>query len=111
MYLRFAPLLALMLPLACGCLQVAPQPAPPPATISSWSPLGGFTIASGANCAGHVSLTTTTATVNDPCFSGVSDVVLCTDATSAAPVKCAAAEGSLTVTGAAGDTIAYARVK
>lgn len=93
-----------------GCLQVQPQPTPP-ATISSWSPLGGFTVSSGANCGGHVTLTTTTATVNDVCFTGASDVVLCTDTTSVAPVKCTSGYGILTVTGTSGDVISYARVK
>ncbi len=96
--------------LAAGCLQVQPQPTPP-STISSWSPLGGFTVSSGANCGGHVTLATATATVNDDCFTGAGDVVLCTDTTSVAAVKCTPGYGILTITGTTGDVIGYARVK
>ena len=47
---RIALLLAaaVVVAVAVGCLQVAPQPIPPPTTFSSWSPLGGFTMSSGA---------------------------------------------------------------
>jgi hypothetical protein len=110
--MRFvAALLGAVLLFTSACLQVQPQPAPPPATISSWSPLGGFTVTSGSNCGGHVTLTTTTATINDACFTGASDVVLCTDSTSVAAVKCTPGYGIMTVTGTAGDVISYARVK
>lgn len=107
---RFALLITFTL-LAAGCLQVQPQPTPPPSTISSWSPLGGFTVSSGANCGGHVTLATATATVNDDCFTGAANVVLCTDTTSVAAVKCTPGYGILTVTGTTGDVIGYARVK
>jgi hypothetical protein len=94
-----------------GCVQVPPLPPAQPTTLSSWSPMGSFTMSSGANCAGHVTLSGATATVTDSCFTSAGDVVLCTDATSAAPVQCASGDGVLTVNGAPGDTIAYARVK
>jgi len=97
--------------IAAGCLQVQPQPMPPPTTFSSWSPLGGFTMSSGANCAGHATLGGTPAVINDSCFTSSDNVVLCTDSTTAAAVGCMPAAGSLTITGAAGDTIAYARVR
>jgi len=102
---------AIVLAAAAGCLQVQPQPIPPPTTISSWSPLGGFTMSSGANCAGHATLGGTPAVISDSCFTAADNVVLCTDTTSAAAVGCTPAAGSLTITGAAGDTIAYARVR
>ena len=97
--------------IAAGCLQVGPPPQPPPTTFSSWSPMGGFTMSSGANCAGRISLDQTPATVSDSCFTGPENVVLCTDATAAAAVGCIPGAGSLTVSGAAGHTVAYARVR
>jgi hypothetical protein len=97
--------------IAAGCLQVQPQPTPPPTTFSSWSPLGGFTMSSGSNCAGHTTLGGAPAVISDSCFTAADNVVLCTDTTSAAAVGCTPAAGSLTITGAAGDTIAYARVR
>jgi hypothetical protein len=36
---------------------------------------------------------------------------MCTDTTSASGVRCTPAAGSLSIAGAAGDTIAYARVR
>lgn len=96
---------------AAGCLQVQPQPLPPPTTFSSWSPLGGFSMSSGANCAGHATLARTSAVISDNCFTGVDNIVLCTDTTAAAAVGCMPAAGTLTITGAPGDTIAYARVR
>ena len=110
---RIALLLAaaVVVAVAVGCLQVAPQPIPPPTTFSSWSPLGGFTMSSGANCAGHATLGRTTTVISDNCFTGVDNIVLCTDTTLAAAVGCTPAAGSLTIAGTAGDTIAYARVR
>src|SRR5205807_10657185 len=62
-----------------GCLQIPVEPAPPPTTMSSWGPFGGFTMSSGANCAGHATLTNGLATIQDPCFTEGTNVVLCTD--------------------------------
>lgn len=102
---------AVVLAVAAGCLQVQPQPMPPPTTISSWSPLGGFTMSSGANCAGRATLGSTPAVISDNCFTSTDNIVLCTDTTSASAVRCTPDAGSLTIAGAAGDTIAYARVR
>jgi hypothetical protein len=96
---------------AAGCLQVQPPPTPPPTTISSWSPLGGFTMSSGANCAGRATLGDTPTVVSDSCFTGTDNIVLCTDTTSSSGVRCTPDAGSLTIAGGAGDTIAYARVR
>lgn len=111
--LRIALLLASAVALtgAAGCLEVAPQPAPPPTSFSSWSPLGGFTMSSGANCAGRAALEHSSTVVSDNCFTGIDNIVMCTDTTTAAAVGCTPAAGSLTITGAAGDTIAYARIR
>ena len=62
-------------------------------------------------CAGRVALTQGEATVRDACFTGDTNVVLCTDATAANPIKCAPTAGTLTISGSGGDIISYARVR
>jgi hypothetical protein len=62
-------------------------------------------------CAGRVQLAQGAATVNDACFTGDTNVVLCTDASSANAVQCTASNGKLTLAGTAGDFINYARVR
>ena len=62
-------------------------------------------------CAGRVQLAQGAATVNDACFTGDTNVVLCTDASSANAVQCTASNGKLTLAGNAGDLINYARVR
>jgi hypothetical protein len=96
---------------SAGCLEVAPQPAVPPTTMSSWSPLGGFSMSSGATCAGHATLNGGIASVSDPCFTSTENIVMCTDTTAANAVKCAPSNGYLAISGFADDTIAYARVR
>ena len=61
-------------------------------------------------CAGRIKLAQGMATVNDSCFTGETNIVLCTDATAANPVRCSPAPGKLTVAGASDDVISYARV-
>ena len=97
--------------LMSGCLQVAPQPPVPPTSMSSWGPLGGFSMTSGAPCAGKATLSDGTASVSDACFSGTNDIVMCTDTSAANPVKCTPGTGVLQISGGLGDTIAYARVR
>jgi hypothetical protein len=62
-------------------------------------------------CAGHVQLAQGAAVVNDTCFTGDTNVVLCTDATSANAVQCAPANGKLALAGTGSDRINYARVR
>jgi len=62
-------------------------------------------------CAGRVRLSQGAATVNDTCFTGDTNVVLCTDASSANAVQCAAANGKLELAGSGSDLINYARVR
>jgi hypothetical protein len=94
-----------------GCLEVAPQPAVPPTTMSSWGPMGGFSMSSGATCAGHATLNGGIASVSDPCFTSSENIVMCTDTTAANGVKCAPSNGYLAISGFADDTISYARVR
>jgi|SRR5216684_4329161 len=62
-------------------------------------------------CAGRVQLVQGSATVNDACFTGDTNVVLCTDATAANAIRCAAAKDNLQLTGTGNDLINYARVR
>jgi hypothetical protein len=94
-----------------GCFMVPPEPAPPPTTMSSWGPFGGFTMSSGANCAGHATLTNGAATIRDSCFTSSENIVLCTDTSAAVAVSCSPGSGRLTIYGLGTDTIAYARVR
>jgi hypothetical protein len=62
-------------------------------------------------CAGRVRLEQGAATVNDACFTGDTNVVLCTDASSANPIQCTASNAKLVLTGSGSDLINYARVR
>ena len=62
-------------------------------------------------CAGRVQLVQGAATVNDTCFTGDTNIVLCTDASSASAIQCTAANGKLVLAGTGSDLINYARVR
>ena len=62
-------------------------------------------------CAGHVQLAQGAAVVNDTCFTGDTNVVVCTDASAANPVRCGATAGRLSVAGTGTDWVSYARVR
>jgi hypothetical protein len=94
-----------------GCFQVQPPPPLPATTMSSWGPSGGFTLSSGSTCSGHATLNAGRASVSDPCFTGADNIVMCTDTTAANAVQCSPGSGYLTISGAGGDTISYARIK
>ncbi len=67
--------------------------------------------AMSAACAGRVQLAQGVATLKDGCFSGDTNVVLCTDSTAPNPVRCAAGDGQLEISGTGADVINYARVR
>jgi hypothetical protein len=94
-----------------GCLQVQPQPAVPPTTMSSWGPMGGFTMTSGSSCAGSVALSMQEMSVSASCFTGDDNIVMCTDTTAPNPVMCRPANGYLTIAGTIGDTVSYVRLR
>jgi len=76
------------------------------------SVFGSVDVKETANlCAGRVQLAQGNATVNDTCFTGDTNVVLCTDASSANAVQCTAANGKLVLAGNGSDLINYARVR
>jgi len=80
--------------------------------VSANSVFGAVKVTAMSNeCAGRVQLTQGLATLKDSCFSGDTNVVICTDSTAANPVKCAAGEGQLEITGTGTDVINYARVR
>jgi hypothetical protein len=62
-------------------------------------------------CAGRIKLEQGSATVKDSCFTGDTNVVLCTDMSAPNPVMCAPAKDVLTIAGTGADTIGYARVQ
>jgi hypothetical protein len=64
-----------------------------------------------AVCAGKTNLTQGSATVRDGCFTGDTNVVVCTDESSVNAVRCKAARAALTVEGAGNDVISYARIR
>ncbi|MGH7781939.1 MAG: hypothetical protein ACREQR_19140 [Candidatus Binataceae bacterium] len=62
-------------------------------------------------CAGRIALAQGVASVEDACFSGDTNVVVCTDSSSPSPVMCAPHKGSLAIAGTGTDTISYARIR
>jgi hypothetical protein len=62
-------------------------------------------------CAGRVTLNNGAAELKDSCFTGDSNVVVCTDMTNANAVRCTPSAGALSVGGSGGDAISYARLK
>jgi hypothetical protein len=62
-------------------------------------------------CSGRIALIQGSATVQDSCFTGDTNVVVCTDATSPYAVKCAPGKGALLIEGHSGDVISFARVR
>jgi hypothetical protein len=62
-------------------------------------------------CAGRITLNNGSATVKDACFSGDTNVVVCTDTTSISAVRCSPGAGALQIGGSGSDVIAYARMR
>jgi hypothetical protein len=108
--------------LGSGCGR-GPRPEPPPGPggpaaaresrdVFANSVFGRVDVKeTGDLCAGRVRLAQGSATVNDACFTGDTNVVLCTDASSVNAVQCTAADGKLALAGTADDLINYARVR
>src|SRR6266404_4897 len=105
-----------------GCGHPPPHSGPPPMhagpgsgssqVVAANSFFGDVkVIATPDLCAGRVRLAQGAATVNDSCFTGDTNVVLCTDSTAANAVECAAANGKLALAGTGSDLINYARVR
>src|SRR5215475_10801323 len=72
---------------------------------------GGNLQVFGNFCAGKVRLAQGTATVSDACFTGDTNIVICSDITAPNAVRCAPGKGALTVEGHADDEVAFARMK
>ena len=103
-------LLAMIGLMAPGCFTYS-APAPPPTSMTAWSPTGSFSFSSGGTCAGQISLVSGFATVTDQCFTSSYNVVVCSDNTMANPVRCTPTIGSLSLSGTGSDSISYARLK
>ncbi len=104
-------------PLATGCMRHGERPAPIGTvnghSINVTSSFGGGNnvVITTIVCAGKVPLAQGSATVNDSCFTGDTNVVICSDVTSVSATRCQAGKGALRVEGNGSDTIAYARVR
>ena len=64
-----------------------------------------------AICTGKIALSQGSALVRDDCFSGDTNIVLCTNESHPNPVRCKATSGVLTIEGGGEDVIAYARIR
>ncbi|HLI80308.1 MAG TPA: hypothetical protein VKV03_10020 [Candidatus Binataceae bacterium] len=62
-------------------------------------------------CAGRVPLSQGSAIVKDACFSGDTNVVVCTDTSAINPVRCSPGAGALLIGGSGNDVVAYARMR
>jgi hypothetical protein len=79
--------------------------------IQAWAMMGSANINNfDVWCAGRVALVQGAATVKDSCFSGDTNIVLCTNTAAANPVMCTPGKGMLTISGTGSDVISYARV-
>jgi hypothetical protein len=107
---KIIAIIAVMGLLMSGCLEVQSQPPLPSTTMSSWGPLGGFSVSSGATCLGKATLNGGHASVSDPCFTSDDNIVMCTDTTAPNPIRCTPASGYLSISGTADDIISYVRV-
>ena len=80
--------------------------------ISAVGIFGGAVVnVSPVACAGRISLNGGAAEVKDACFTGETNVVVSSDASSVSPVRCAPHGGGLSINGSGSDVIAYARVR
>jgi hypothetical protein len=81
--------------------------------VNAFGIFGGakVNIAAVILCAGRVPLANGTATVKDACFTGDTNIVVCTDTTTVSAVRCAPNAGALLVGGNNNDVIAYARMR
>src|ERR1700691_5721436 len=75
--------------------------------------MGGATVSlhTSIACAGRIPLSQGSAIVRDACFTGDTNVVVCTDASSISAVRCEPGAGSLLIGGSGSEVIAYARMR
>jgi hypothetical protein len=117
---QIAAVLTILAMLAGGCGH-----PPPPPPHGHGGPSASGNVVANANsvfgpasttvianlCAGQKQLEQGTAAIRDSCFSGATNVVLCTDMTSASAVRCTPGPNSLTIAGTGNDLISYARIR
>ena len=119
----FVVTIAVLASLAAGCgrphggpADVAPHhgDATPPFMhdLNSFAMFGASNINIVAvPCAARAQLQQGSAVVKDKCFTGDTNVVLCTDVSAPNPVMCAPHAGELAIAGAANDTVSWARIR
>jgi hypothetical protein len=97
----------------CGKPELPVEPAKgPDKSIHAWGIFGAGNVhIEGSRCKGRATLQDGAAIVNDECFTGDTNIVLCSNVSSTAGVKCTPAKGELRIEGAAGDVIAYALIE
>ena len=65
----------------------------------------------GSRCKGRATLQNGAAIVNDDCFTGDTDIVLCTNVSSTAGVKGTPEKGVLRIEGSGSDRVAFALIE
>ncbi len=110
--LAVAAIGALLL-VGCGKPELPVEPAKgPDKSIHAWGVFGAGNVhIEGSRCKGRATLHDGAAIVNDDCFTGDTNIVLCSNGSSTAGVKCAPAKGQLRIEGTGGDVIAYALIE
>ncbi|MGH7864549.1 MAG: hypothetical protein ACREQB_06140 [Candidatus Binataceae bacterium] len=98
---------------ACGSPEVPVAPAKDSdKSIHAWGIFGAGNVhIEGSRCKGRATLQNGAVTVNDDCFTGDTNIVVCTNVSSTAGVKCTPAKGQLRIEGTGGDTVAYALIE
>lgn len=98
--------------LAAGCQHGSSQSGAASGHMTALGLFGGANIIVNQYlCAGRVALSNGAGAVKDSCFTGDSNIVMCTDVTGANPVRCTPAAGELSVGGSGSDVISYVRMK
>jgi len=98
---------------SCGKPELPVEPAQSSEkSIHAWGVLGGGNVhVEGSRCKGRATLQNGAAIVNDDCFPGDTNIVVCTNVSSTAGVKCTPEKGALRIEGSGSDTVAFALIE
>lgn len=99
--------------IAVGLAAASCQPTSPTSIrVNGNGSDGEVTISAGGQyCAGRTALSAGAAEIENSCFTGEDNIVLCTDVTTANGVRCTPRSGALSIGGTGNDVIAYARMR